>query len=190
MNNKLLAGIVALIVVGVVVWGKYAQDAFGSNAKNTTYIIDGQSVTLKNGLSEIPIPDSSAKVTTRYFGNEIKHDLNDDQREDVAFLITQEAGGSGIFYYLVVALNTPKGFVGGEAFFLGDRIAPQTIEINEDKTAIGTNRQNVIVVNYAVRLPDEPFTTSPSVGKSVWLKLDPVTMRFGEVAQNFEGESR
>ncbi len=85
---------------------------------------------------------------------------------------------------------SPSGNCGTEAFFLGDRIAPQTTEIDEGKTVKGTNRQNVIVVNYAVRLPNEPFTVKPSVGKSVWLKLDPVTMQFGEVAQNFEGESR
>jgi len=46
------------------------------------------------------------------------------------------------------------------------------------------------VVNYAVRAPGEPMTARPSVGKSVWLKLDPQTMQFGEVVQNFEGESK
>jgi hypothetical protein len=108
----------------------------------------------------------------------------------VAFLLTYEPGGSGTFFYVAAALNTPDGYAGSEAFLLGDRIAPQSTNIDEGLTARGTYRQNVIVVNYADRLPGEPFTTSPSIGKSVWLKLDPDTMRFGEVAQNFEGEAR
>ena len=159
--------------------------------KNAEYVIDGQRIRLENGVSETELaPGSASKVTTRYFGNEVRHDLNDDGREDVVFLLTQETGGSGVFYYVVAALNTVDGYVGSLGYLLGDRIAPQTTEIDEGKTAMGTNRQNVIVVNYATRAPGEPFTTPPSVGKSVWLKLDPASMQFGEVAQDFPGESR
>ena len=151
----------------------------------------GRSITQKDGFSEIEnIPGTGAKITTRYFGNEVRHDLNNDGLEDVAFLLTQETGGSGTFFYLVAALNTPNGFVGSEAYYLGDRIAPQSTNMDEGLTSRGTNRQNVIVVNYAERAPGEPFTTRPSIGKSVWVKLDPATMQFVEVAQNFEGESR
>ncbi len=158
--------------------------------KNATYIIEGRPITLANGLSEIEAATGSAKIITRYFGNEVKHDLNDDGREDVAFLLTQETGGSGVFFYVVAALHTPNGYIGSEALFLGDRIAPQTTHMEEGKTVRSTNRQNVVVVNYAVRLPNEPFTVQASLGKSMWIKLDPVTMQFGEVAHNFEGESR
>jgi heat shock protein HslJ len=38
-------------------------------------------------------------------------------------------------------------------------------------------------------VPGEPMTALPSVGKSIWLKLDPLTMQFGEVVQGFEGEA-
>ena len=158
--------------------------------KNATYRIEGRPITLANGLSEIEAATGSSKIITRYFGNEVTHDLNDDGREDIVFLLTQETGGSGIFFYVVAALNTTNGYIGSEAFFLGDRIAPQTTHMDEGKTVRGTNRQNVIVVNYAVRLPGEPFTTRASLGESIWIKLDSNTMQFGEVAQNFEGESR
>lgn len=159
--------------------------------KNATYIIEGQPVRLVDGISEIKInSNSESKIITRYFGNGVKHDLNDDGREDVAFILTQESGGSGVFFYIVAALNTPNGYASSQAFFLGDRIAPQTTGIDEGKTSMGTNRENVIVVNYAIRLPGEPFTTQPSLGKSTWLKLDETTMQFGEVTQNFEGENR
>jgi hypothetical protein len=198
MNTNKIVTLIIIILVGVGAYffvNKDRQEPAGSenttfDALNATYTIDGQSVTLINGISEAETaPNSDSRTTTRYFGNEVKHDLNDDGREDVAFLLTQETAGSGVFYYLVAALNTPSGTIGSHAFLLGDRIAPQTTEIDEDETANGTRRQNVIVVNYADRAPNEPFTTSPSVGKSIWLKLDPSTMQFGEVVQNFEGES-
>jgi len=169
---------------------KIAEVSKSSSPKDATYIIEGRSVTLSDGLSEVEAASGSAtKIVTRYFGNEVRHDLNDDGREDIAFLLTQETGGSGVFFYIVAALNTPDGYVGSHATFLGDRIAPQTTHMDEGKTANGTNRQNVIVVNYAVRRLGEPFTVRPSIGKSIWLKLDPTTMQFAEVAQNFEGES-
>ncbi|MCA9365884.1 META domain-containing protein, partial [Candidatus Kaiserbacteria bacterium] len=153
--------------------------------KNTTYRIDAEPVTLVDGFAEKEIlSDSASMITTRYFGNEVRTDLNDDGREDVVFLLTQDAGGSGIFYYVVAALNTEAGWVGSEAFLLGDRIAPQTTEISREP-----NHNNVIVVNYADRAADEPMSTPPSIGKSVWLKLDVDSMTFGTVEKNFSGEA-
>ncbi len=201
MNTKIIAilggAIIVLTTIGLIIFEsnthkeKDKGQVLAQDYKNATYIIEGQPITLTNGLSEMEAaPGSATKITTRYFGNEVKHDLNNDGREDVAFLLTQETGGSGTFFYIVAALNTPTGYIGSQAFLLGDRIAPQTTEIDEGKTTTGTNRENVIVVNYAVRLPGEPFATPPSLGKSLWLKLDPITMQFGEVTQNFEGESK
>ena len=148
--------------------------------KNATYFIDGTAVALVDGVSERPIPNSSAKVVTRYFGNETTTDLNADGRDDVFFLLTQETGGSGTFYYAVGALNTDNGYMGTEGVLLGDRIAPQNTQKGEG---------SIVVVNYADRKPGEDFSVAPSVGKSMWLKLDPATLQFGEVAQNFEGEA-
>lgn len=96
-----------------------------------------------------------------YFGNELKKDFNKDGLEDVAFLIVNNSEGSGTFYYLVAAINTKNGYIGTNAMFLGDRIAPQNINyIN-----------NEIVVNYADRKIDEPFTTKPSVGVSKYFTV-------------------
>ena len=150
-----------------------------------TYMIAGEKVTLKNGISEVSIaPGSASKIVTKYFGNDLKHDLNEDGREDRVFILTQEAGGSGVFYYVVALLDIASGPVGSDGVLLGDRIAPQTINMDEGKTTNGTIRQNVIVVNYADRKPRESFAVAPSVGKSIWLKLDLTTMQFGEVSQN------
>lgn len=157
-----------------------------SDYKNIAYVINGQRITLIDGVSEIPaVTDSATKIVTRYFGNSVEGDFNGDGLTDIAFLLTQTTGGSGTFYYVVAALkNASGGYEGSEAVLLGDRIAPQTTEISRQAGHVG-----VIVVNYADRQAGEPMTARPSVGKSIWLKLDPKTMQFGEVVQNFEGEA-
>lgn len=130
--------------------------------KDATYQIEGNPVTLVNGLSEVEAaPGSASKTVTRYFGNEATGDLNGDGQPDVAFLLTQESGGSGTFFYVVAALQIESGSVGTNAILLGDRIAPQSTTIQD-----GT-----IVVNYAERKPGEPFTAAPSVGVSKYLKV-------------------
>jgi heat shock protein HslJ len=149
--------------------------------KDTEYVIAGNRILLTDGRSEVEeMTGSASKIITQYFGNELVVDLNKDGRNDVVFLLTQQSSGSGVFYYVVAALNTERGYVGSEALLLGDRIAPQTIE---------KGKGDIIVVNYADRLPDEPLTTAPSVGKSVWLLFDHEAMQFGVVEQNFEGEA-
>lgn len=153
--------------------------------KDATYTIEGESVTLVAGVSEREAaPESASTVITRYFGNDVQVDLNGDGREDLVFLLTQETGGTGTFFYVVAALNTEDGWVGSHAYFLGDRIAPQTTEMSQN-----LNHQNVIVVNYADREDGQPMSEQPSVGKSVWLKLDVGSMTFGEVTQDFEGDA-
>jgi heat shock protein HslJ len=191
MKKKILIIFGILLLLIALLFYKFnfnKENIINSENKNAvydaTYSIDGQQITLKNGLSEIAIPDSSAKIITKFWGNQIEHDLDDDGTLDNIFIITQETGGTGTFYYVVAKLNTKEGSKGSDAVFLGDRIAPQTISIDENK-----DRKNVIVVNYADRKESESFAISPSIGKSIWLKLDTKNMQFGEVAQNFEGEA-
>lgn len=204
--KKIIVSILAFVViVSVLVGGFYALNNYiytekqgeptlggehntpivvpaeGDGYKNAEYVIDGVRIKLTNGASDIEAaPGSAERIVTNYFGNELKKDLDGDGREDVVFLVTQDTGGTGFFVYVVAALNTPSGYVGSEAFFLGDRIAPQTTE---------SGRGKIVIVNYADRAPGEPFSALPSVGKSVWLLLDPSTKQFGEVEQNFEGEA-
>ena len=134
-----------------------------SDYKNIAYQIDGQEILLKNGSAESPAgPDSEETVTTEYFGNEAKGDFNNDGTGDVAFVLTQSGGGTGVFFYVAVALKTVGGYKGTNVIFLGDRIAPQTTEF----------RNGEIIVNYADRKPNEPFSTTPSVGVSKYLKVN------------------
>lgn len=194
MNNmkKIILGVLAIIVVLVVVF--YAFNSYIYNKKqapgvvdykNAEYRIGGTSVKLKDGFAEIEAaPGSASKITIRYFGNEFATDLNNDGRQDLVFLLTQVTGGSGIFYYAVAALNTDSGYVGSDGYLLGDRISPQTIEMSPN-----VKHKNVIVVNYADRAAGTSMTTQPSVGKSVYLKLDNESMMWGIVEPDFEGES-
>ncbi len=130
--------------------------------QNISYKIDGQQILLTKGVAENELaPGSAAKKITRYFGNLAEGDLNSDDKNDVGLILTQENGGSGIFYYAVVATKTNQGYAGSNAIFLGDRISPQSTSINN----------NVLIVNYADRDINEPMTTNPSIGKSKYLEI-------------------
>lgn len=149
--------------------------------KNATYTVGGERITLKDGIAEREsAPGSASKVITRYFGNEIRKDLNGDGKEDVMFIMTQEGGGSGTFYYAVAGIKTDTGYQGSDALFLGDRIAPQSTESGPERS---------VIVTYADRAPGESFDVQPSVGKSVRVLLNPETMSLGEWVEDFEGES-
>lgn len=136
------------------------------DGKNTSFMIDGTVVTLANGIARTPAaPGSAAQVTTRYFGNESHGDLTGDGQDDIAFLVSHDSGGSGLFYYVVVAIKTSSGYKNTNAFFIGDRIAPQTTEIHSDSRELR--------VNFAERRPGEPMTTPPSQGATLLLKVTP-----------------
>ncbi len=163
----LALGILIVVIGGFFLLNSYAHDNGSENQvtaspKDATYTIDGQAVTLVNGKAEVEAaPGSASKITTTYFGNEAVGDLNGDGLPDTAFLLSQNTGGSGTFYYAAVALKTSSGYQGTNAVLLGDRIAPQTTEIKNGE----------VVVNYADRNPGEPMTTQPSRGVSKYLKV-------------------
>ena len=164
LNIVVIVGLI-LVVAIVGYWGSTQKSTSNKPTvgyKDTTYTIDGTPVTLVNGFSAVSIaPGSASMVTTRYFGNEAFGDLNNDGVPDVAFLLAQNSGGSGTFYYLVGALKTATGYQGTNAVLFGDRIAPQTTEI----------RNGTVVVNYADRKQGDPMTTAPSVGVSKYARV-------------------
>jgi hypothetical protein len=132
--------------------------------RNATYEIEGKEILLINGEAQIETtPGSASKTIVRYFGNEVEGDLNGDGLKDKAFLITQDGGGSGLFYYAVVALKIVDGYKITNSFFIGDRIAPQS-------TYIPLNSME-LQVNYAERKLGEPMTSEPSVGAVKLLKV-------------------
>lgn len=191
--KKIIIAVCALVALGVV--GFYTLNSYIYNEKqaqgpadykDATYAIEGVPITLEDGMAETKAAgDSASTIETQYFGNELRTDLNLDGREDVVFLLTQNPGGTGTFFYAVAALNTKNGYIGSDGYFLGDRIAPQTTELSQNPQHVG-----VVVINFAERAPEDPMTAQPSIGKSVYLKLDQNTMQWGIVEPNFEGEAR
>ena len=173
MKNKIFIYSFIIIIVAVICVAGYfylsnlspsSQTVLNEqDYKNATYQIEGTSVTLINGYSEKETaPGSESKIVTQYFGNEKRGNLNGDNFGDVVFLLTQSSGGSGTFYYVVACLGRKEGgCIGTSGFLLGDRIAPQTTEINNQE----------IVINYADRNSGEPMTTLPSVGVSKYLYI-------------------
>lgn len=137
----------------------------GNDLKNGTYVIEGQPITLVDGIAETDLVGSASKQVTRYFGNEVTLDLNQDGLLDSVFLLTQDNGGSGTFYYVVAALQTENGYVGTNAIFIGDRIAPQS-------TNIDPNNKAQVIVNYADRNAGEPMSAVPTIGISKTFKLE------------------
>lgn len=138
-----------------------SNEAYVLDQKNCTYAIEGKDIDLKDGHSELDMaPESASRLITNYFGNNISGDFNNDGAEDVAFLLTQDSGGSGTFFYIAAALGGDK-CTGTNAVLLGDRIAPQNIDFIDGE----------IIANYAQRDQDEPMTNSPSIGVSRYFKI-------------------
>lgn len=179
---EVLLIITSLIFVIVVAIGVVGFFQFKSTSKiitenqkpvvipEATYSIGGEDIILHNGISEKEImPGSASKIVTRYFGNDLAIDLDKNGQMDSVFIVTQETGGSGIFYYVTALLNNQLGLTG---VLLGDRIAPQTINLEGD----------IIAVNYADRADGESFEGPPSIGKTLRLQFDGTTNQFKEVA--------
>jgi len=169
--NKIgiFGAILALLAVIGLVWmnysgfGKKEEVVTKADYKNAIYTIDGNPVTLVNGVSQTPAaPESASMLTVQYFGNEATGDLNNDGINDIAFLITQSGGGSGTFYYAVAALqDSAGGYTGTNAMLLGDRVAPQNTEIKNGE----------LIVNYADRKAGEPISTKPTEGVSKYFRV-------------------
>jgi hypothetical protein len=137
---------------------------------NAAYTIDGSVVNLVNGsASEEAAPGSVEMIVTKVFGQPTVGDINGDGKADAAVILVRDGGGSGTFYYAVVAINNSEENVTGSgnsalgtnAIFLGDRIAPDTMQI----------ANGIVTVNYADRTAGEPMSATPSVGVSKYLMV-------------------
>jgi hypothetical protein len=145
-----------------------------------TYKVGNDIFTLKNGKAEIDAaPGSASKNTLIIFSEPVYGDLDKDGDTDAAVLLANTTGGSGVFYYAVLAINNGTSSRATDVMLLGDRIAPQTVEIHEGSA----------VYNFAERKGTDPMTAQPSIGKSVWVHYDATKNEIGELVKNFEGES-
>lgn len=184
--------LIALGVLGVLLAAFFAFNAYIYNEKqgdrglvedykDGLYFIRGEAVQLTDGISKVPAaPESPIMNITRYFGNEVRGDLDGDGDEDIAFLVTYEPANTGPFFFLVGAISEGGRYRGTNGMYLGDSVAPQTTEYRDLGAPYGAR----VIVNYA------RIDVTPSEGKSLYAKYSAETNDFGEVVQDFEGESR
>ncbi|MFH1462742.1 MAG: hypothetical protein ABIG08_03565 [bacterium] len=171
MFRTLVLIIILIVVASLANWfsqlstvgetSEEKEETLAVDPQNATYIIEGNEFTLTGGKAEKEIvPGAASKIRINVFDAwSTKGDVNGDGLEDTVVLLTYNAGGSGTFYYVALALQKKQGYQGTNAVFIGDRIAPQVSEIKEGE----------IIINYADRYPWENFAARPSVGKSKYL---------------------
>lgn len=70
------------------------------------------------------------KIPKQYFGNEVYGDLNNDYKNDIAFIIKRNDKDRGMLYYMSTAITIDDGHEGTNLIFLGEKIEPQRIFIN------------------------------------------------------------
>ncbi len=166
-----------LIAILVLIYGLFAIDYkkpigvdFGSGASdplNAVFLLDGRAIKLKDRFFESEIsPGSNLKMRVSVFGQPIYGDLNRDGYEDALIVLTVDMGGSGTFYYVTVALNSSDGWRGTNAILLGDRISPQTSQIEN----------NLAIVNYVTRKEGDPMTAVVSEGVSDYFYIEGGTL--------------
>ena len=166
----ILAVIILVILIGLGYWAYLAYPRAKApvtvtlDPMNATYMIEGQEVILANGQEEKEmIPGSAIKTITVALEQVAKSDLNNDGFDDAALILMQNSGGSGTFFYVVVALGSENGkVVGTNGVFFGDRIAPKNISI--------LNKE--ILVSYLDRAESESMTVQPSIEASKWFAVE------------------
>jgi hypothetical protein len=133
---------------------------------NMSYTIEDYVFTLSNGVGTATSSvDSLITSSIMIFGTPTYGDLDGDGDSDAVILLVQESGGTGSFYYGTLAIKEGDKYVSTNALFLGDRIAPQTVEIQDGKA----------VFNIADRKENESMATPPSVGKSIIIDFNQKT---------------
>ena len=120
-------------------------------------MIDNESITLSAGRNETQITPTSALVEETVLLDKFAYgDVNADDKEDTALLLARYGGGSGTFIYVAVFVSGPVTYRGSDALFIGDRVAPQSISINN----------GIVTVDYLDRGPDEAFAAEPTIPTS------------------------
>lgn len=184
--KKIIIWIVLAVVIMVAIAGIFrfnftdSSDVIpGKNlpdVRNMTYYIGTEGFALKDGFaSHLRVTTSSTTNTLAIFGEPVYGDLNSDGKtNDVALWLVNNPGGSGTFYYAVLVINNSEKYQVTNTLLLGDRIAPQTLEIHDGK----------VVYNYAERKAGKPMTTQPSIGKSTWINYDATNNLISELIKN------
>lgn len=127
---------------------------------NAGYYIDGVLYTLINGELEQPIEESSEVNKFKLLDFKATGDLNKDGLDDIAVVITNDAGGSGTFYYL--AIFTSGNPVIENTYNIGDRIKVEDLKFADNK----------FQVTYLDRDPEADMASEPSIEITTIAEMD------------------
>jgi hypothetical protein len=141
--------------------------------KNITVTIDKQDFALKDGVAELPAaPGSATTNTLRVVGDPVSGDANGDGRPDAALLLANDPGGSGTFYYAVLAVDDDGSFHATNAVALGDRIKPESVTFSDGS----------FLYSILERKPGESMDADPRLPRTVSVRLDPASGRIDAVS--------
>jgi len=127
---------------------------------NAGYYIDGILYTLVNGELEQPIEESTSVNKFKLLEFKATGDLNKDGTDDVAVVITNDAGGTGTFYYLsIFTSGTP---VVENTYNFGERVEVKDLTFTDGK----------FQVTYLDRSPDQDMASEPSIEITTIAEMD------------------
>lgn len=176
MRKVLLVSVTVLgVIVGAVAIAGFIRFNFTSGGdvvsdrksspeiSDLTITIDTQEFDMSDGVAEIaPSQGSGTANTLRLIGVPVLGDSDGDGTPDAALLVQHDPGGSGTFYYAVVAINDGGSYRASRAVLLGDRIEPRAVEFTDGR----------FVYTYAERKPGDAMSERGSVEKSVTVTVD------------------
>lgn len=124
--------------------------------RDASYVLDGEVVYLSDGQGVVSKRGSRVSLWAESSG-----DLDGDGLVDRAVVLTEDTQGSGIFFYVAVALFKNGAYHGGNGIFIGDRVAPQNLSIVD----------GLALLNYADRRPEDAMSVRPSQADSAWFEV-------------------
>ena len=168
-----LAAVALLVFVMRSSLNPEAPQADRSAMENLTVTIDQQRFVMQGGVAELDAaPGSAAKNTLRVVGEPVSGDVTGDGKPDGALLLRNEPGGSGTFYYAVLAVNDGGRYHASNVLALGDRIVPKGIDFANGR----------FVYRFLDRRPGEPMAADPTVQNTIVVEFDPATDRISAVS--------
>lgn len=176
MRKALLVSVAVLgVIVGAVAIAGFIRFNFTNGGdvvsdrksspeiSDLTITIDTQEFDMSDGVAVIPPSQGSATANTlRLIGVPVMGDSDGDGNPDAALLVQHDPGGSGTFYYAVVAINDGGSYRASNALLLGDRIEPRAVEFAGGR----------FVYTYAERKPGDAMSERGTVEKSVAVTVD------------------
>ena len=176
MRTALLASVTILgVLVGAVAIAGFIRFNFTSGGdvvsdrksspeiSDLTITIGTQEFAMSDGVAVIPPSQGSETANTlRLIGAPVMGDSDGDGNPDAALLVQHDPGGSGTFYYAVVAINDGGSYRASNALLLGDRIEPRAVEFADGR----------FVYTYVERKPGDSMSERGTVEKSVTVTVD------------------